>query len=49
MSAVKELAIKCKRSQVVIYALAKKLGRLPTEEEVLERKTGRPPKYKKEK
>ena len=46
---VKDLAIKCKRSQVVIYKLAKKLGRLPTEEEVLNRKVGRPEKYNKEK
>ena len=42
---VKDLAIKCKRSQVVIYKLAKRFGRLPTKEEVLSRKRGRPKKY----
>lgn len=46
MSPVEELAKKTNRSKVVIYNLAKKLGRLPTEKEVLERKNGRPRKYK---
>lgn len=46
---VEELAKKCNRSYVVIYKLAKRLGRLPTEEEVLNRKVGRPIKYYKEK
>lgn len=34
------------RSKVVIYRLARKLGRLPTVEEVMNRKTGRPKKYR---
>lgn len=40
------LAKKTGRSNTVIYRLAKKLGRLPNEEEVLQRKNGRPVKYK---
>ena len=46
---VAELAEKCNRSKAAIYLLAKRLGRLPTEEEVLNRKVGRPKKYYKEK
>lgn len=46
---VEELAKKCNRSKSAIYLLAKRLGRLPTEEEVLNRKVGRPKKYYKEK
>ncbi len=42
---VEELAIKTNRSKVVIYKVAKRLGRLPTEEEVLNRQAGRPKKY----
>lgn len=42
---VKELAEKTNKSQVVIYRLARKLGRIPTEDEVLNRKVGRPRKY----
>lgn len=43
----KELAEKTGRSRQVIYLLCKRLGRLPTEEEVLNRKPGRPAtKYK---
>lgn len=45
----KELAKKTNRSVQVIYKLCKKYGRLPTEEEVLNRKNGRPAiKYKSE-
>lgn len=46
---VAELAEKCNRSRQAIYLLAKRLGRLPTEEEVIKRKAGRPKKYYKEK
>lgn len=42
----KELARITGRSTTVIYNLAKKLGRLPTAKEVLQRKNGRPKKYK---
>ena len=44
---VKEIAEKTGRSIDWIYMLARKLGRLPTIEEVEERKgkRGRPPKY----
>ena len=43
---VKELAKKCNRSETAIYNMARKLGRLPTEEEVMSTKRGRPQKYK---
>ena len=43
---IKQLAKKCNKSEMAIYRLAKKLGRLPTEEEVLSVKRGRPQKYK---
>ena len=45
---VKEIAQKCDCSKSWVYALRKKLGRLPTVEEVLERKgkIGCPTKYK---
>lgn len=45
---VNELSKKCGCSRTWIYAIAKKLGRLPTEEEVNARKgkVGAPIKYK---
>ena len=45
---VKELAKKHKVSQTIIYNMAKKIGRLPTDEEIENRnkKKGRPQKYK---
>ena len=45
---VTEFAKKCGCSRTWIYSLAKKLGRLPTEEEVKQHKgkAGRPRKYK---
>ena len=46
MSKVEELAKETGKSKVVIYKLATRLGRLPSKEEVLNRKNGRPPKYK---
>lgn len=42
---VEELAALTNRSKAVIYRLAKRLGRLPTLEEITSRKTGRPTKY----
>ena len=44
----KELAKKHNVSHTIIYNMAKKLGRLPTDEEVenRNRKTGRPQKYR---
>lgn len=42
---VKELCEITKRSRVAIYNLARKLGRIPTVEEVLNQKVGRPRKY----
>lgn len=45
MVTAKELAQVCGRSKVTIYKLAKRLGRLPTIDEVLNRKCGRPQKY----
>lgn len=42
---VQELIDKTGRSKTAIYRLAKKLGRLPTVEEILNRKNGRPNKY----
>lgn len=45
MREVEELAKKTNRSTAVIYRVAKRLGRLPTVEEVLNRKHGRPRKY----
>ena len=46
----KEIAQKTGRSEAWIYILARKLGRLPTIQEVEERKgkNGRPPKYRTE-
>mgnify|MGYP001041027054 CR=1 FL=1 len=43
---VKELSEKTGKSQAAIYNLARKLGRLPTEKEILSQKSGRPQKYK---
>ena len=44
----KEIAEKCNCSVGWVYAIAKRLGRLPTIEEITERKgkNGRPIKYK---
>ena len=44
---VKEIAEKAKVSDRRVYQMAKKLGRLPTFEEIMERKgkRGRPKKY----
>ena len=42
---VKELAEKTGRSTQVIYRLIKRLGRVPTVEEIKNRPTGRPRKY----
>ena len=42
---LEELAKKTNRCNSAIYRLARKLGRLPTEEEVLNRQVGRPRKY----
>lgn len=47
MSDVEELAKMSGKSKVAIYDLCKKLGRLPTLEEVKAVKVGRPPKYTK--
>lgn len=43
---VDELAKATGKSKVTIYKVARKLGRLPTVDEVLNRKVGRPRKYK---
>lgn len=47
---VQELAEKTNVTEARVYQLAKKLGRLPTVEEIESRKgkRGRPPKYKQE-
>lgn len=50
MNAIDELAQKTGRSRATIYYImrqmsAKGINRLPTEEEVLNRKNGRPKKY----
>lgn len=46
-TAVKELAAKANVSVATVYNYAKRLGRLPTVEELLNgRKRGRPTKYK---
>lgn len=42
---VEDLARITNRSKSAIYRLAKRLGRLPTIEEIETRKTGRPNKY----
>lgn len=42
MSDVTELAKKTNKTKSQVYYLARKLGRLPTEEEMLEVKMGRP-------
>lgn len=40
-----EIAEATGKSKVTIYKLARKFGRVPTIEEVLNRKNGRPRKY----
>lgn len=45
MNKVEELARLTGKSRVVIYRLAKRLGRLPTIPEIKNRKNGRPKKY----
>ena len=45
-TSIKDLVAITGKSKSVIYALAKKLGRLPTIEEVINRPNGRPKKYK---
>lgn len=42
MNLVEQIASETGRSKVTIYKLAKRLGRIPTKEEVLNRKNGRP-------
>lgn len=42
---IDELVKKTGKSKVTIYKVARKLGRIPTEEEVLNRSVGRPRKY----
>lgn len=44
-SRVQELMEQTGRSKAIIYRLAKRLGRLPTVEEVINRPNGRPKKY----
>lgn len=45
MNEVERLARKTGKSRTTIYKLAKRYGRLPTLDEILNRKTGRPRKY----
>ena len=45
MNKIQELARETGRSQVIIYRLVKRLGRIPTIEEIVNRKAGRPRKY----
>lgn len=42
---IAEIAKITGKSKVTVYKLARKLGRVPTIEEVLNRKNGRPTKY----
>ena len=42
---VDELVEATGRSRVTIYKVARKLGRMPSVEEILNRKNGRPRKY----
>jgi hypothetical protein len=42
---VAELMKATNRSEITIYKVARKYGRIPTVEEVLNRKSGRPKKY----
>lgn len=42
---IKELVKMSGKSRMAIYNLCKKLGRIPTFEEVMSVKRGRPPKY----
>lgn len=43
---IKELASVSGKTQMSVYNLAKKLGRIPTLDEVVSVKRGRPKKYK---
>jgi hypothetical protein len=45
-SAIEKIALETNRSIQTIYKVASKLGRLPTPEEILNRSSGRPHKYK---
>lgn len=45
-SIIEKIALETNKSIQVIYKIANKLGRLPTNEEVLNRNCGRPKKYK---
>lgn len=42
---IEELAKETGKSRVTIYKVAKRLGRIPTIEEIMNRQTGRPKKY----
>jgi response regulator of citrate/malate metabolism len=42
---IEELAKETGKSKVVIYKVAKRLGRIPTVEEIMNRQVGRPKKY----
>ena len=42
---IDELAEKTGKSKVTIYKVARRLGRIPTIEEVMNRQNGRPKKY----
>lgn len=42
----RRLAQQTKKSRQSIYALANKLGRIPTVMEILDQRPGRPPKFK---
>lgn len=42
---INELSEKTGKSLVTIYKVARRLGRIPTEEEIMNRKVGRPKKY----
>lgn len=45
-SVIEKIALETNRSIQTIYKVASKLGRLPTPEEILNRSSGRPHKYK---
>lgn len=42
---IEELAKETGKSKVVIYKVARRLGRIPTVEEIMNRQVGRPKKY----